>query len=190
MKSKKYLPLILLLILLLSFVFYFVFIKNRANVKPLNDQSSQENGTEFSDTLDSGDSNLTPEEVIKRLEEQETVKIEEPISIEIISPEGEDFLQGQARFYKAEISNFPENAMGKCYWKFYLNEYEEEVLYEEMTTGVSPGSSNMDQASCGFTSSFIENKGELRIEVLAQLTSRSSDEVLAEAVSERTYLVH
>lgn len=90
----------------------------------------------------------------------------DPLQIEIVSPEEETFIPRQARMWNAKISNFTDNItrISSCDWKFYLNENNEEALYKEQETRVvlSKGKEN----SCGFTSTFIESRGELRAEVI------------------------
>ncbi len=144
-----------------------------------NTNSSQDTANEDSE---SSSEELTPEEAIRRLEESEEVKVTGPMTAEITSPKEEEFLQSQARLYKAEITNFPKNARGSCEWLFYLNQYDEEELYEQMTTPVI-------QDSCKFTSTFISNRGELRVEVKITAVDPSDEEIVAETVSEREYLV-
>ena len=123
---------------------------------------------------------LTPEEVIARLSEESEVNGE--MTVQIVSPEGETFSQSQARQYKIEVANQPTNTRLKCYWKFYLNQYDTDELYEEM---IPEGSSN----GCNFTSTFIRNRGKLRVVVEVIAENTLSGEEIAKASAEAKYEV-
>lgn len=75
------------------------------------------------------------------------------VKIAITSPEGTEFYKGQARMWKLDIQGFnPGPGASKvCHWTFYLNG----VKYQEMP----------DNKGCAFTSTFIEQKGSLKVEV-------------------------
>ncbi|MGI6278590.1 MAG: hypothetical protein ACOYJ8_02165 [Patescibacteria group bacterium] len=178
-KSKKNIFLILLL-LLFFITIGFVFSKNQ-----FFDNDSADIAQETTETKDSDSSSeeLPGEEAVRFLEEGEKVEITGPMSVEIISPEGETFIPSQARMYKAVITNFPKNASGECEWLFYLNQYDQEELYQQQTTRVT------QDGYCTFTSTFIKSRGELRVEVRVVATDPPREKVIAEAVSERKYTV-
>lgn len=178
-KSKKNIFLILLL-LLFFIIIGFVFSKNQFSGGDSTDITQE---TAETKDPDSSDEELTGEEVIELLEEREKVEITGPMSVEIVSPEEETFIPSQARMYKAVVTNFPKNAFGECEWLFYLNQYDQEELYQQQTTRVTQGS------SCAFTSTFIKSRGELRVEVRVVATNPPGEEVIAEAVGERKYTV-
>lgn len=75
------------------------------------------------------------------------------VKIAITSPEGTEFYKGQARMWSLDIQGFnPGPGASKvCHWTFYLDG----VKYREMP----------DNKSCAFTSTFIEQKGSLRVDV-------------------------
>ena len=100
----------------------------------------------------------------------------------IVSPEEETFKQSQARQYKVEVTNQPSNTRLKCYWKFYLNQYDTEDLYEKMEP---EGSSN----GCNFTQTFIRNRGKLRVTVEVVAENILSGEEIARANTEAKYEV-
>lgn len=114
---------------------------------------------------------LTPEEVIAQMDRAEGIGVEQgPIEVEIVSPEEKDFMPSQARHYRAEIEGLKIGSSCYCDWRFYLNENNEEVLYKEMNdrqcTPVEENQNGEDRLYvCGFTTTFIDKIGELRVEV-------------------------
>lgn len=109
------------------------------------------------------------------------------LTIKIISPEEETFIPRQARMYNALVEgNGKYSNLVKCNWKFYLNENNEEVLYQEMNNeGVLSGET---KEMCGFTSTFIDKKGTLRVVVTMTVYDAVNDNL--ETVSaERSYMV-
>ena len=115
------------------------------------------------------DDTLTPEEVLARMDKEEWIwVIQWPIEVNIISPEEEKFMPGQARFYKAEIKGLEQGYSCECNWKFYLNEYDEETLYREMSGQCTPD-------RCGFTSTFIDSRGNLRVHLDVNVKNRNWD---------------
>jgi hypothetical protein len=96
---------------------------------------------------------ITAEEVESKTEEVHQVTGTDGVKIAITSPEGTEFYKGQARMWKLDIQGYnPGPGASKvCHWTFYLDG----VKYREMP----------DNKGCGFTSTFIEQKGSLRAEV-------------------------
>lgn len=122
--------------------------------------------------------------ILQEMEDQENPQSIGPITVEIVSPEEETFLQGQARMYSAKITNLTRT-MSKsyvCNWKFYLNQYSEETLYEEKE--IAAGSDR-----CAFTSTFIEDRGNLRVVVELIISDYNTKEVLETYTAERNYIV-
>ncbi len=113
---------------------------------------------------------------------------EHNLQLGIISPEEDIILKRQARMYEALVTGNAKlnGARINCNWKFFLNENNEEVLYKEMNN-----SSIMDGASkevCGFTSTFIEKPGKLRVQLNLTFANAVSDNL--ETIStERFYTV-
>jgi hypothetical protein len=110
------------------------------------------------------------------------------LSLEIIGPEGDKIFPAQARMYDAHIKGNAKYASAKinCHWKFYLNENNDEVLYQQMDNTSVLGEAQKNV--CGFTSTFMNKPGQLRIELTAKL-STFGGELLEEVVAERSYLV-
>lgn len=130
----------------------------------------------------SEDPGLTPEEVLARMDAEEGVGADPGnVEVSIVSPEGEVFSQGQARMYDAKIENLPQGFSCLCHWKFYLNEYAEEVLYKEMDIPCTA-------TGCGFTSTFIENRGDLRVKLDLDIINFGKEKV-REISTERKYQV-
>lgn len=90
--------------------------------------------------------------------------IEHELRLSIIEPADDVIYPGQARMYNALIDgNGKYSNPINCSWKFYLNENNKEVLYQEMkNSGVLSGSA---KEICGFTSTFIDKIGTLRVEL-------------------------
>jgi hypothetical protein len=110
------------------------------------------------------------------------------LALEIIGPEGDKIFPAQARMYNAYIKGNAKYEMAKinCHWKFYLNEYSDEVLFQQMDN--SSILSEAEKEVCGFTHTFINKPGQLRVELTAELTTIAGDP-LETVVAERAYLV-
>ncbi len=178
--SKKIIILIVILLLLFAGIAFSrnLFFGGNSNTK---DPVTPIETTNQNQNIDSSEE-LSAEEALRLLEEGEKIEVTGTMTAEIVSPEGEVFMPSQARMYEADITNFPKNASGECQWSFYLNQYDQEELYQEMTTPVI-------QDSCKFTSTFIANQGELRVEVRVIATDGSGGEIVAETIAEREYTV-
>ncbi|HPQ79007.1 MAG TPA: hypothetical protein PLG47_00960 [Candidatus Dojkabacteria bacterium] len=109
------------------------------------------------------------------------------LKLTIISPEEETFNPGQARMYNSllEGNQKYDFASVRCNWKFYLNENNEEKLIQEMNN--SSVMSGESKELCGFTSSFIDRVGVLRVVLNATLYNAIGD--LESVEAERTYTV-
>ncbi len=178
-KKLRKLLLLLLLLLLLGYGIYALFIKKDTS-ETVNDQNSNTVENENNE-----DSTLTPEEVIEQLEGETTLK--GAIMMSIISPEEETFIPSQARFWKAKLDGI-ENDVSfsvNCHWKFYLNENNEEVLYKEMEN--RSGLSKENPEICGFTSTFIDRAGKLRVVLEAEVVNYN--EIVDTFTAEREYTV-
>ena len=122
------------------------------------------------------------------ISDENTIIETKPKTFSIISPEGDAFEKGQARGWKAKLENYESelDAMADCNWKFYLNENNEEILYQEQTGRVILSIDGKNY--CGFTSTFIENRGELRVVVTINFTDKITQ--LEETyTAEREYIV-
>jgi hypothetical protein len=110
------------------------------------------------------------------------------LTLEIIGPEGDKIFPAQARMYNAYIKGNAKYAAAKilCHWKFYLNEYNDEVLFQEMENTSILGEA--EKEICGFTHTFINKPGQLRVELTAELTTIAGDP-LETVVANRSYLV-
>ena len=159
MKSKK---LLLIIVILLLVVFSFI---NRNN---------QDKGG-------SAETTQIEEVVVEKVEKEEVIG---PLSIEMISPEEEEFIPRQARFWKGQISNAPKSKFITCDWKFYISMYQDdERLYQERTSR-SAGD------TCGFTSTFIEEEGKLRVELEVNVKEKyDSEEIIDSAKTEKVFMV-
>ncbi len=170
-KNNKYLLIILISLLLLLALFFF-----------FKDRTSRKESSEINDDTVS----LNQDE--RESEEENGKEVIHDLKLTIISPEGETFEKGQARMYKAHIEGNGkyESALLKCKWEFYLNENNQEVLYKEIeNTGVL----GLDPKDvCGFTSTFIENEGVLRVK-LTLTVYNASDDNLETLSAEREYAV-
>ena len=152
--------------------------ESSSTVNKINDTSVQ------SDTQE-----LTPEEVLARMDAEEGVGVEQgPVSVDIISPEGDKFQPGQARFYNAKVDGLEAGRSCSCDWKFYLNEYDEETLYETMDDRRCTGSDRSQGLVCGFTSTFVSDRGDLRVTVDVEVKNYQG-EVEQTATTEKKYRV-
>ncbi len=158
--------LILLILILISVGVFCIARKNKGTTDKQED--TVENSLE-EDTTD---------------EEEE---IEHNLKMTIISPEEDIIIPKQARMYEALVEGNGKYAnQVRCNWKFYLNENNEEVLYKEQdNTGILSGES---KELCGFTSTFIDKVGKLRV-VLTLTVFNAVDDNLETITAEREYLV-
>lgn len=120
-------------------------------------------------------------------DDEEVEQKEHLLKLTIISPEGDTIFPGQARMYEAllEGNQKYESARVRCNWKYYLNENNEEVLIQEMdNTSVMSGES---KEVCGFTDTFIDRVGKLR--VVLNITLFNAMEDLESVEAERLYTV-
>jgi hypothetical protein len=148
-----------------------------------DDSSTDNDSDKLTPTVTSSDT-LSPEDVLENLD-GDSNQPSGPLSIEIVGPEGETFQKSQARHYEAKVTNLG-NFKGMCYWWFCLNAYDTEELYQEQTTQVTGGE------KCGFTSTFINERGELRVVVRVEKTKYydgNNEGVLEEATATRNYTV-
>ena len=110
------------------------------------------------------------------------------LKLEIISPKEEVIFPGQARMYSAYMSGNTlwESAKIDCHWKFYVNENNEEVLYQQMENNsmIATG----EKEVCGFTSTFMDKIGTVRVELTAELSSFAG-EFLERVSTDREYVV-
>lgn len=117
----------------------------------------------------------------------ETPKVEHNLRLSIISPEGDTFKVRQARMYNALVEGNGKYAnLVKCHWEFYLNQNNKEKLYQTMDGGgVLSGES---KEMCGFTTTFIEAQGKLRVKLTLTVYDAVNDNL--ETISgEREYTV-
>jgi len=182
MKKNLFIPLIIILLLLVSGVTY-IFLRNNV-FKSSNDNSvGAEDDTvafELERTIfESNDSSDDSDDL-------DNSKLHD-LQLEIISPEGDIFESRQARYYNAWINgNNKYDNIVNCHWDFYLNENNEEVLYETMDN--RSRLSEESQKICGFTSTFIDSRGELRVVLTMTVQDLQSNDL--ETISaERLYTV-
>ncbi len=109
------------------------------------------------------------------------------LKLTIISPEEETFIPRQARYYNALAEgNYKWSNQVKCKWEFYLNQNNEEALYETMdNSGILSGET---KEVCGFTPTFIEDVGVLRVK-LSMTVYNAVDDNLETVTAERIYTV-
>lgn len=165
MKKPLYILLLIILLSLIGITVYYLFNKE-------NEQTSETNT----------DIVYEEENVDENIEEKE-----HSLKLTIISPEEETFIPRQARMYDAllEGNQKYEFAMVRCNWKFYLNENNQESLIQEMdNSSVMSGES---KEICGFTSTFIDRVGVLRVVLEATLYNAVED--LESVTAEKTYTV-
>jgi hypothetical protein len=184
-KSKTKKIIIIIVIFLAIFLFVSLITRNsdENNTKVMGD----DNGTS-SVEAEGDDSELSPEEVIARMDKEEGIGVEQgPVDVEIIGPEGEAFMPRQARYYQAQVLGLENGSSCNCDFKFYLNENNEEYLYKEMTNRGCARRASVEGQVCGFTSSFIAKVGELRVHVDVEVEKQ--DEIVQTATADRMYIV-
>ena len=172
MKTKKAFFTVLISAIALVFAYSLINFQKTASNKTIENQAT---------VTPTQTTEMSPEDVIEQMDGG-TEQVTGPPAIEIISPEGDSFVMSQARMYKAKVSNLG-NYKGVCYWKFYLNQYDEEELYREQETQVT------GDDTCGFTSTFIDNRGELRVEVTLETQDYNTGDSVETVIDEATYSV-
>jgi hypothetical protein len=167
-KNTRYILILVALLLLTALSIYLFFTKKELDENSIGGNSEQ------------------AEEVLDQTEEGTSVGSE--ILMSIISPEGESFEKGQARMWEAQLDGIEADKSFKatCHWQFYLNENNEETLYEEMEN--SSIVEKEDPTLCGFTSTFIESRGKLRVKLTAEIRN-GYGEILEMLSAERNYTV-
>lgn len=120
-------------------------------------------------------------------EDQTTDEIKHKLQLEIVGPEEEIIYPAQARMYEGYVKgNGKYMNQILCKWDFYLNENNEEVLYQQREdTGVL---SRESQQVCAFTSTFIDKIGKLRV-VLTMTVFNAINDNLETISAERFYTV-
>ncbi|MFP4515078.1 MAG: hypothetical protein ACLFNO_03700 [Parcubacteria group bacterium] len=182
-KTKKIIISIVIFLALFLFISLITGNDNENN----NEIVGDDNGASFVEAEDD-DGELTPEQVIERMNREEGIGIEQgPIEVEIISPEGEISTVGQSRHYQAQVLGLENGSRCSCDWQFYLNENNEEYLYKEMTDRPCTYRTSPEKQVCGFTSTFIEKIGELRVSVDVEVEKQ--DEIVQTATAQRMYIV-
>ncbi len=186
-KSKKRIIIIIIVILLALFLSISLLSKGDNKKSADLDEDDINSGDMYMGSEDENKT-LTPEEVIARMNAEDGTGIEQgPISAEIISPEGEVFMPGQARHYQAQVLGLENGSRCSCDFKFYLNENNEEYLYREMDDRGCSKKSEVEGHVCGFTTTFIEKIGELRVFVDVEVEKQ--DEIVQTATAQRMYIV-
>lgn len=165
--SKMYL-IITILIALILVVLIYLFINRKNNEVPIDNMDEE------------------IEDILEEPEQEETLM--EDLTMKIVSPEEETFEKGQARMWKAQLDGMKKDTSfrAKCHWEFYLNEYNEETLYETMENSSIVFAK--DPGLCGFTSTFIESRGKLRVKLTAEIQN-AYGEPLEIFTAERNYTV-
>lgn len=187
MKSKNILIIVTVVIVLLACsVSSGLIIKNILNKKDDNNQTTRESNTEARNNDQISDDTDNDEEENNNDGEKEIIK-EHNLILTIVSPEEDTFTPRQARYYNALAEGNTKHSNNvKCHWDFYLNQNNEETLYKTMdNTGILSGET---KELCGFTSTFIEAKGELRV-VLTMTVYNAIDDNLETVTAERKYTV-
>lgn len=167
-KKLKIVLISLFILILISGVTFWIIKKNKGTTE--GEDNTVENTYEEEEDLFAKDK-----------------EVEHNLRLTIISPEEETFIPRQARMYNALAEGNGKYAdLVKCNWKFYLDENNGEVLYKEQdTTSVLSGES---REMCGFTSTFIDRAGKLRV-VLTMTVYNAVDENLETVSAEREYIV-
>jgi hypothetical protein len=182
-KSKTKKIIIIIVIFLAIFLFVSLITRNsdENNTKVMGDDNEKSG-------VEAEDDELSPEEVIARMDKEEGIGVEQgPVDVEIIGPEGEAFMPRQARYYQAQVLGLENGSSCNCDFKFYLNENNEEYLYKEMTNRGCTRRASVEGQVCGFTSSFIAKVGELRVHVDVEVEKQ--DEIVQTATADRMYIV-
>ncbi len=184
-KSPKIFLIAILVILLVVFAFYLFSRNNRSNQI---DNGASLQTSQLSDTLSSDESQkeLTPEEVLQQMEEP--TSIGQNVQMSIISPTEETFMAKQARMWQAQLEGIEVDKSFRaiCHWEFYLNQYDDEVLYQQMDN--KSAVSSQSPQLCAFTSTFIENKGKLRVKLNVEVQN-GYNEIIGNYTAEAKYTV-
>lgn len=174
--KQKYI--VIALIILLSFFFFWRLVNSEPET--ISNPPASPSSTSEVESTQENDPFATPEH-LKNPENHS-------LFLEITGPEGDKIYPAQARMYNAYIKGNAKYAVARimCHWKFYLNEYTDEVLFQTMeTTSIL---SQAEKEVCGFTHTFINKPGQLRVELTADLITMN-DEPLETVTAERSYLV-
>lgn len=182
-KNKK------IIIIILIFLALFLVINLLTKDDNKNDNKIVENNNEDI-FVASEDENraLTPEEVIARMNKEEGIGVEQgPVDVEIISPKGEYSILSQSRLYEAKILGIESGSRCSCDWKFYINENNEEYLYKEMSDLGCSRKTSAEVFICGFTSTFIDKLGELRVHVDVKIEKQGN--IVQTSAADRIYII-
>lgn len=141
--------------------------------------SGGKSNTKIQDNYDKNSEN-GEEAALAVLAAMDEAELTGPLNLEIVSPQEKKILQGQARFYHANVSGCPYNTHCICRWNFYLTQTNKEELSKVQDTDYTA-------TGCGFTSPF-EIPGTLRLEVeFISIDSSKKETVLL--TDERNYNV-
>lgn len=167
-------------LLLLTVLFTYLFFFRRSN-----DENGQEITNDAQQTEEADDT-LTAEDVLEQM--KEATSVGSKVQMSIVSPKEEDFQMSQARMWEAQLDGIEtdKGLRAICHWEFYLNQNNEEVLYQEMEN--RSGVSKQDPTLCGFTSTFIDSRGKLRVKLTAQIQN-GYGELLEAFTAESNYTV-
>jgi len=183
-KNKK----IIIIVVILLALFLSISLLSEIGDDEKNERGENDNGEMFEDLQDKDDDELTPEEVIARMDREEGIGVEQgPVDVEIIGPEGEVFMPRQARHYQAQVLGLENGSRCSCDFEFYLNENNEEYLYKEMKDRPCTRRTSVEGQVCGFTTTFIAKTGELRVHVDVEVEKQ--DEIVQRAQADRMYIV-
>ncbi len=189
MQKRKTLIIVLLILLLIAFSLALSGRKEGAQTE----RTAAEQGDTADEQTDmaADQTEMTMEEYERELFKNQRTEPQGPIELAIVSPEEETFIPRQARMYEAVITNYRPVSltgydMASCRWKFYLNESNEESLYKEKTNRatLTAQSTNI----CGFTDTFIESRGELRVELNLDILDKDGN-IVTTYVADRKYRV-
>lgn len=171
-----------------SFLIIFIFALVLGGCSKTENQNSNTQKSNETQAQQNDDHTLTPEEVLAQMDAQEGVGLEQgPVTVNIISPTEEKFSQSQARFYNAKIDGLVAGSSCSCDWKFYLNEYDEETLFQKMDNRQCTGSDRSQGLNCGFTSTFINSRGDLKVHVDVEV--KKDGQIVQTASAEKMYKV-
>ncbi|HOU75782.1 MAG TPA: hypothetical protein PK957_01505 [Candidatus Dojkabacteria bacterium] len=184
MKNKTIVTIVSVILLLSICTGSIVIIINKTKqAKNNNDQNTEESKQD--DNSNNSDNNQ--DDTYVPPEEKPTEEKEHNLTLKIISPEEEIFSVRQARHYNALAEgNAKYSHLVRCHWDFYLDQNNGEALYQTMdNTGVLSGES---KEMCGFTSTFIEATGNLRV-VLTMTVYDAVNDNLETVTAEKKYIV-
>jgi hypothetical protein len=182
-KNKK----IIIIIVIFLALFLLLSLIGGGDDENNNEMMGDNDGKSIVEAEDD-DNELSPEEVIARMDKEEGIGVEQgPVDVEIISPEEESFMPRQARYYQAQVLGLENGSSCSCDFKFYLNENNEEYLYKEMADRACARRASVEGRVCGFTTTFIDKIGELRVQVDVEVEKQ--DEIVQTATANRMYIV-